>query len=160
MTSVALYIFPRSLAESKHIAIYKNMRWLDAYRYSSLFTYSEETSDTQLSLRIMAAICSHSSRLGQQWAACVHVYKKQRHCMLSTNRAYWGLPVSFLRQLTVNIYSKHSQQLCKWHDNPIHSQLETLIRPRDLRCCDEKMWCEMFVWTWTPSSELPTSIIL
>ena len=60
-----LHIYP--LDHWQRPNIYKDMRWMDAYRYSSLFTYSEETSDTQLSLRIMAAIHSLSSQLRQQW---------------------------------------------------------------------------------------------
>ena len=30
-------------------------------------------------------------------ATCMSANKKTRHCMLSTNRTYWGIPVSFLR---------------------------------------------------------------
>ena len=81
-------------------------------------------------------------------AAGVYVNKKAIHCTLTTNRTYWGIPVSlFPKKLTVNIYSKHSQQLCKWHDNPIQSQLDT----------HQTHGWTLDVVTWSPSSELPTS---
>ena len=92
---------------------------------------------------IMTAIHSHScSQLEQQCRSMCACVKRPTHCMLSTNRTCWGIPVSFFKKLTVYFYIKHSQQLCEWHDNPIQSQLGTLIRPTDGL---EMLWLELLV---------------
>ena len=57
----------------------------------------------------------------------------------------------FHKTLTVNIYSKHSRQLCSWHDNPIQSQLETLIRPMDGL---EMLWLELLVVNYLQVNDL------
>ena len=73
------------------------------------------------------------------------LYAKTLHAQLKQNILRYTCV--FSKELTVNINSKHSQQLCKSLENPIQTWLETFIRLMDLRC----------LLTWTPSSELHTS---
>ena len=120
---------------------YKVILYRCIYIYCSMFTHTKETSDSQLTLKIMAVTCSLSSRLGQQWGSkCVCVQETKT---LHAQHKQYILKYTcvFPKKLTVNINSKHSLQLCSWHDFPIQSPLETLIRLMELRGCELKYKC-------------------
>ena len=89
----------------------------------------------------MAAIRSHSSRLGQQWGSMCACVQETKTLHAQHKQNILRYTCVFPKKLTVNIYSKHSQQFCKWHGNPILSQLEILIRPMD----GLEMWLEVLV---------------
>ena len=68
-------------------------------------------------------------------AACVYVYIKARHCMLSTNRTYWGIPVSFLR----------SWQLTSTANTASNSAGDRTIQSNPI---SKGHWLDSWLWTF------------
>ena len=107
-------------------------------------TYVQIIVLASLDISFSTSKCRPRPAKGSQPVVCVQE-TKTLHAQHKQN--IMRFTCVFHKTLTVNIYSKHSQQLCSWHDNPIQSSKGNSLDP-----WLEMLWLEVLLVNYLPTS--------